>query len=121
MYFVRPNQHDLTQTQIQNWYPKYEMQEEVQYYFAEAGVATPKVNRSQLIQAHIIYKMYFKWGGCPAPMELIVDPCQQDKFPLPSNQQQRHEIQDPQTDKESYLYKWDERRHTITTQAAKKT
>nr|UGV35517.1 MAG: ORF1 [TTV-like mini virus] len=120
MYFVRPNQHDLTPTQIQNWYPKYEMQEEVQYYFAEAGVATPKVNRSQLIQAHIIYKMYFKWGGCPAPMELIVDPCQQDKFPLPSNQQQRHEIQDPETDKESYLYKWDERRHTITTQAAKR-
>nr|UGV42535.1 MAG: ORF1 [TTV-like mini virus] len=119
-YFVRPNDEKLNLRDRLNWYPKTEMQEEVQYFFAESGPYTPKINYSQLIQANMDYNVKVKWGGCPAPMELITDPCLQDKFPIPNYQQQTSKIENPETPKETYLYYWDERRETITDKAAER-
>lgn len=67
-----------------------------------------------------MYTFYFKFGGCPAPMQNIKDPCEQPKFPIPSDQLQTIQVIDPATDKQSMLHDFDERRHTITETAAKR-
>nr|UGV39469.1 MAG: ORF1 [TTV-like mini virus] len=119
-YFWQPNRDTLTQTDRLKWHPKTEMQEEIEFYFAQAGPYAPKINESQCIQANAQYTFYMKWGGCPPPMETIISPCVQDKFPIPDPQLQRLTIQDPNTQKETFLYEWDERRHTITEPCAKR-
>nr|UGV38801.1 MAG: ORF1 [TTV-like mini virus] len=119
-YFVETTGENLTLTDYAKWHPKYEMQTEVEFYFGQSGPFTPKINRSELIQADMNYKFYFKWGGCPAPMENIVSPCDQEKYPVPNNQQQGFEIQDPSTEKEYFLYEWDQRRDQITKTCAKR-
>lgn len=119
-YFVRPDNEKLNDKDRQNWYPKVEMQEEVQYYFAESGPYTPKITRTQSIQANFEYNVKVKWGGCPAPMELMINPCQQEKFPIPNSIYKGNEIQNPETDKKEYLSEWDERQQIITATAAKR-
>lgn len=119
-YFVTKTHEDLTLRDKLKWHPKYEMQEEVEFYFASSGPFAPKINRSESIQANAKYDFYFKWGGCPAPMENIVSPCLQDKFPIPSTELQPYEIQDPKTDKRTLLYEWDERRGHLTKKCIKR-
>lgn len=119
-YFYNVQYDKLNDTDKSIWHPKYEMQTEVEYFIGQTGPGAPKINRSQLIQAHCDYTFYFKWGGCPAPMETIENPCDQEKFPIPSNQQQTIKIQNPATDKTDYLYDWDERRGLITSKCAKR-
>lgn len=96
------------------------MQTEVEFYIGQSGPYTPKINRSELIQADMNYNFYVKWGGCPAPMEQIVSPCDQEKYPEPNNLVQRLQIQDPETEKEYYLYEWDERRKELTKTCTKR-
>nr|UGV37734.1 MAG: ORF1 [TTV-like mini virus] len=121
-YFVYPKEHksDYTETDYAHWHPKYAMQVYALETIAKSGPATPKINTVKQIQAHTFYNFHFKWGGCPAPMELITDPAKQEKFPTPYNQLQGLEIQDPTTPKELYLYTWDERQNQITEPAAKR-
>nr|UGV37359.1 MAG: ORF1 [TTV-like mini virus]UGV39252.1 MAG: ORF1 [TTV-like mini virus] len=119
-YFWDLNQDRLNNTDRLKWHPKTEMQEEIEFYFAQGGPFAPKINTSQSIQANAHYSFYFKWGGCPAPMENITSPALQDKFPVPSNKLQTNEIQDPKTAKQTFLYDWDERRQTITKSCAKR-
>nr|DAL04487.1 MAG TPA: TT viral orf 1 [Anelloviridae sp.] len=119
-YFWQLNRDRLTQTDRLKWHPKSEMQEEIEFYFAQAGPYAPKINESQCIQANAQYTFYMKWGGCPPPMETIISPCVQDKFPIPDPQLQRLKIQDPKTEKQTFLYEWDQRRDTITQPCAKR-
>lgn len=119
-YFWQLNRDRLTQTDRLKWHPKSEMQEEIEFYFAQAGPYAPKINESQCIQANAQYTFYMKWGGCPPPMETIISPCVQDKFPIPDPQLQRLKIQDPKTEKQTFLYEWDQRRDTITEPCAKR-
>lgn len=119
-YFYEPNPEKLTQNDRLKWHPKYEMQTEVEYYFGISGPFTPKTNRSNCLQANSNYSFFFKWGGCPAPMENIVPPCKQDKFPIPDPQYQGLEVQDPKTDKKTFLYSWDERHGYLTKKCAKR-
>lgn len=119
-YFTETEGKDLTLTDYAKWHPKYEMQTECEFFFGQSGPYSPKINRSQLIQADMNYKLYFKWGGCPAPMESIVSPCDQEKYPVPNNFIQGLQIEDPQTPKETYLYEWDERRGQITKTCSKR-
>lgn len=53
-------------------------------------------------------------------MEIIEDPAKQEKFPFPNNIQQTSEIQDPATQKQHYLYYWDQRAHELTGPATKR-
>nr|UGV37214.1 MAG: ORF1 [TTV-like mini virus] len=119
-YFVFPNEGKLTQRDHLKWHPKYEQQEEVENFFAESGPFSPKINRSQSIQANMKYCFYFKWGGCPTQMEDIISPCNQDKFPIPRKGQPGYEIQDPKTSKTHFLYEWDEKDGVITKKCAKR-
>lgn len=120
LYFVNPIKNNLTETENKNWHPQYGFQTESEFYFAQSGPGAPKINYSKCIQATCNYNFKMKWGGCPAPMEIIIDPCQQEKFPVPNSEQQRPEIQDPATSKAHYLYYWDERQGQLTKPAAKR-
>lgn len=119
-YFVFPKETILTERDRLKWHPKYEQQEEVENFFAESGPFSPKIDRSQTIQANMKYTFHFKWGGCPTQMEDIVSPCNQDRFPIPRNQQPGYEIQDPKTSKTHFLYDWDEKQGVITKKCAKR-
>nr|UGV39240.1 MAG: ORF1 [TTV-like mini virus] len=119
-YFVFPDEKKLTERDKLKWHPKYEQQEEVENFFAESGPFSPKIDRSQSIQANMKYTFYFKWGGCPTQMEDIIPPCNQDRFPVPRKEQPGYEIQDPKTSKTHYLYSWDEHDGIISKKCAKR-
>lgn len=84
-----------------------------------SGPATPKTT-SKNIEAHMFYNFHFKWGGCPAPMQDIYDPCSQTKYPIPNTFLQGPEITHPETSKFTEIYDFDERRQTLTKKAAKR-
>nr|UPW35044.1 ORF1 [Torque teno mini virus 18] len=111
---------EFTETDKVNWHPKYAFQTEVENAFAETGPAAPKLNHNKSFEANIKYNVKLKWGGCPAPMETISNPCEQEKYPTPSNINSRLEITNPETEKETFLYRWDERDCFITATAAKR-
>lgn len=119
-YFTEPNQHTLTETDKSNWHPRFQYQKESLNLIATSGPGAPKINKSESIQAHAFYEFLFKWGGCPAPMLNIKDPCEQAKFPTPNLQLQRLQATDPKTDAKTMLHDCDERRQTITKKALKR-
>nr|UGV38197.1 MAG: ORF1 [TTV-like mini virus] len=121
-YFTNPEKYqtEFTETDRKHFYPKYEYQKEQWNYIAQSGPGAPKINKSSSIQGRAHYSFYFKWGGCPAKMEDIKDPCSQSKYPIPNMQLQRSEVEDPKTNKRQYLYEFDERRACITKKAAKR-
>lgn len=119
-YFTTPQKTPLTETDKAHWHPKAEYQQEVMAAFAATGPAAPKINKQNQIQIHCFYDFYFKWGGCPTPMETICNPAEQEKFPTPNNFIQEPTIENPETPKEHYLYKFDERQGFITTTTSKR-
>ncbi len=121
-YFIKQEheQSDLTETEIQNWHPRYDFQRESLFYIAQAGPGTPKIDRTKCIQANCFYSFSLKWGGCPANMETFTNPCEQEKFPIPRNILQPTEVSDPAKSKKSYLYQWDEQQGVITMPTAKR-
>lgn len=119
-YFTTEQKTELTETDKAHWHPKLEYQQEILAKFAETGPATPKLNKQNQIQIQCFYDFYFKWGGCPTPMETVCNPADQEKFPTPNNLIQEPTIEDPETPKEYYTYKFDERQGYITRTAAKR-
>lgn len=119
-YFTHNDGKNLTETDKAHWHPKLEMQLETLAKFAETGPAATKINKQKQIQIHAFYDFYFKWGGCPAPMENICDPAEQEKFPNPNNILKELALQNPETPKEYYIYKFDERDGLLTDTAAKR-
>nr|UGV33989.1 MAG: ORF1 [TTV-like mini virus] len=119
-YFVFPQESELTNTDKAYWHPRFQYQEYTCNLIGCSGPASPKVNKSQSIQVNAKYSFYFKWGGCPAKMQNIKDPCQQPKFPVPSNFLQTIQITDPATDKQTLIYDFDERRELLTDRASKR-
>ena len=120
MYFTHTDGKNLTETDKQHWHPKLAFQTEILSKFAETGPAAPKINKQKQLQVHCFYKFFFKWGGCPAPMETVCDPAEQEKFPTPYNLLQELTIEDPETPKEHHIYKFDERQQMLTAPAAKR-
>lgn len=96
------------------------MQLETLSKFAETGPAATKINKQKQIQIHAFYDFYFKWGGCPAPIENICDPADQEKFPNPNNILKELTLENPETPKEHYIYKFDERDRLLTNAASKR-
>nr|UGV37747.1 MAG: ORF1 [TTV-like mini virus] len=121
-YFYQPHEHkqEYTETDRAHWHPKYGFQIYALESIANSGPLTPKINMTKSIQAHILYNFFFKWGGCPAPMEIIKDPAEQEKYPTPYNELFRPKIESPETPKEHYLYMWDTRGDWLTAPAAKR-
>nr|UGV38432.1 MAG: ORF1 [TTV-like mini virus] len=108
---------DLTETDKAHWHPRYAYQIYATEAIANTGPGTPKLNHVKQMQAHCNYTFHFKWGGCPAPMEIIKDPAKQEKYPTPCNLTGEYEIEDPENSKEHFLYRWDERQGYLTGKA----
>lgn len=118
--FILPNPENLTETDLNYWHPRWAYQKKTANLIGTSGPGTPKLNKAHSIQVNAFYTFYFKFGGCPAPMQNIKDPCEQPKFPVSSDQLQTIQIIDPATDKQSLLHDFDERRHTLTETATKR-
>lgn len=103
----------------QHWYPRFKYQMRSIDDICKSGPGTIKTSTNS-IEAHCSYSFYFKWGGCPKQLENIEDPCNQPKYPIPSNQLQTVEIQDPISSPTKELYQFDFRRHIITASAAER-
>nr|UGV35878.1 MAG: ORF1 [TTV-like mini virus] len=121
-YFTHPPEHstDLTETDKTKWHPRYEYQEYSLEEIAKTGPFTPKIVDTKQIQADCLYNFYFKWGGCPAPMETITNPAEQERYPIPNYFSQGPQTQDPATPKQHYLYDFDEQDELITKKTAKR-
>nr|UGV39315.1 MAG: ORF1 [TTV-like mini virus] len=113
-------QEDLNETQKAHWHPRLAYQEQSIENICLAGPGTPKITTSKSIEAKCLYNFRFKWGGCPAKTQEIKDPTSQPKYPIPNNQRQTTEIEDPNTDKTTYLYDFDWRRDELTGPCAKR-
>lgn len=100
-----------------HWYPKIMYQQQSIDTLCMTTPGACKGTNKKSIQAHCEYKFNFLWGGCPAPMENISNPCSQPKFPVPNNILQRLQVQDPETPPETEIHYFDERHSTITKRA----
>uniref|UniRef100_A0AAU7SSX9 Capsid protein n=1 Tax=Betatorquevirus homini1 TaxID=3048395 RepID=A0AAU7SSX9_9VIRU len=120
-YFAETtHETNLTETDKANWHPKVEMQQYSTQNIALTGPLSPKITTTKSIETHMYYNLFFKWGGCPAPMENITDPAEQETFPTPGNIIQGLEIQDPKTPEQYTIWDWDERRGIITAKGSKR-
>nr|UGV36517.1 MAG: ORF1 [TTV-like mini virus] len=109
------NEH--TQT---TWYPKVAHQLVTIDEICKSGPATAKATNTKSIQAHCQYQFDFKWGGCPAPMVNLTNPCLQPKFPVPDTILQRLQRQNPAYPPELQLHEFDERKETLTKKCIKR-
>jgi len=107
------NQHTLT-----TWYPKCAHQLVTINDICTSGPATPKYDKN--IEAHCSYDFKFKWGGCPAPMTNLTNPCSQTKYPVPNTILQGLQGQNPSTLPQTELHDFDERHEQITKKCLKR-
>lgn len=110
----------LNQGDRENFFPKMGWQLKSLNQIACSGPGVIKLHKDQSCEAHFEYKLFFKFGGCPAPMETICDPIKQDIYPIPDNQSPTTSFQDPTTPISTFLWDFDERRQQITQRAAKR-
>nr|UGV37962.1 MAG: ORF1 [TTV-like mini virus] len=118
--FTNPEPETLTTNDKLHWHPRFQYQTESLNSIAVAGPGSAKINKSSSIQAKALYKFKFQWGGSPAPMHTIKDPCEQTKFPVPNNVLQAVQVQNPNTDPRTQLHDCDERRQQLTRRAVKR-
>nr|UHM26822.1 MAG: ORF1 [Torque teno midi virus] len=113
----------LTLQQKNNWYPTVEKQIQTINGFVESGPFVPKYTNlpSSTWQLTYKYKFFFKWGGTQINDQIVHNPKDQGKYPVPDTILQTAEIADPL--KQSYkamLSAWDFRRGFVTTTALKR-
>nr|UGV38805.1 MAG: ORF1 [TTV-like mini virus] len=111
---------NLTLSMKTNWYPKFLFQQLSIDEIANSGPGTCKAESTRSIQAQLYYKFKFSWGGCPAPMQDLIDPCSQPKWTAPDQLLQSLQIQNPETPPETEIHDFDERRQTLTKKAIKR-
>ena len=105
---------NLTETDKGNWHTKVEMQQQCTQNIAHTGPLSPKITATKTIETHMYYNLLFKWGGGPAPREIITDPAEQETFPTPGNIIQGLKIQDPKPQNQNPIWDWDESQGIIT-------
>lgn len=109
----------ISDSNYRHFYPKLLYQQESVNTICTSGPGTAKLSNKS-IEAKCNYTFYFKFGGCPAKMENIKDPCQQPKYNVPSNLTDSIQINDPGSDPTKLLYSWDERYGFLTKTAQKR-
>lgn len=90
-----------------HWYPKLKFQDQTLEKICMSGPGCPRLNNKEYMQAFVKYKFHFTWGGCPKQLDKACNPCSQPKWTTPDNIPGRLEIQDPNTNPLTELYKWD--------------
>lgn len=103
-----------------HYYPQLNWQRQSEESIGECGPAVCRFDKSKAVQAKMGYQFLFKFGGCPATLEKVYDPCSQPKWPVTSNISEGYEIQNPATDPSIIFNTWDVRRDIITMPAIKR-
>lgn len=100
-----------------HWFPKLKFQDQSLEKICMSGPGCPRLDNKQYMQAFVKYKFHFTWGGCPKRLEKACNPCLQPTWTTPDNIHGRPEIQNPNTNPLTELYKWDWESDFITTEA----
>nr|UGV38669.1 MAG: ORF1 [TTV-like mini virus] len=115
-----PYNTDQTEDQKSHWYPRFMYQQEAIETLVTSGPACAKSIEKMSVEAHMKYRVHFKFGGCPSTLEKIYDPCLQPTWPTPDNVPSGLQIQNPRIDPAIYFHDWDVRRGIITDKAHKR-
>nr|UHK05279.1 MAG: ORF1 [Torque teno midi virus] len=118
-----PFDEQLTLQETQNWYPTVKKQIQTINAIVECGPYVPKLYNlpSSTWQLTYKYHFYFKWGGSYINDQLVHNPQDQGKYPVPNIVIPPVQISDPL--KQTYqtmLRQWDYRRGFITSTALKR-
>nr|UHK04800.1 MAG: ORF1 [Torque teno midi virus] len=118
-----PFEETLTLQETNNWYPTAQKQIQTINAIVECGPYSPKYANlpSSTWQLTYKYTFYFKWGGSQTTDQIVHNPQDQGKYPVPDTVLQTAQIADPL--KQSYkemLSAWDFRRGFITKSALKR-
>nr|UGV37270.1 MAG: ORF1 [TTV-like mini virus] len=103
-----------------SWHPKFKYQKKTINKLCASGPGTYKFSVNEVVQAHLHYSFYFKWGGSPSTLETIANPERQPKYTTPSNITTGLQIEDPRTDPRHLTYNFDYRRYTLTQKATER-
>nr|UHK06354.1 MAG: ORF1 [Torque teno midi virus]UHM27423.1 MAG: ORF1 [Torque teno midi virus] len=121
--FRGPNNTEPTLTAQHYWYPSLKTQLEAINDIVSTGPYIPKYGDivNSTWQCNYNYDFYFKWGGSQQPDATAENPAKKGKYPVPDNQQEGLQIEDPDNQKiQTILRTWDYRRGSITKKALKR-
>lgn len=116
-YKTQESRIKMTNYDQQHWHPRSKNQLKTLNNIALAGQSTPHFDHDTYLQAQMGYHFRFKWGGCPKTLEKPYDPCSQPDWIIPSNFQQGLQIQNPEINPATELYKFDWRRDYVKQKA----
>nr|UHM26143.1 MAG: ORF1 [Torque teno midi virus] len=118
-----PYEETITDTRNKNWYPTTENQQVTIANLVQSGPYIPKYGYQDESTWNLMYKyiFYFKWGGPYTTEDLVQNPKNQGKYPVPDTITQTIQISNPLKQTcETMLRDWDYRRGIITTTALKR-
>nr|UGV34831.1 MAG: ORF1 [TTV-like mini virus] len=115
-----PYEDKFNQQDQNRWYPCFQYQQEINNQICVCGPGTPKIAQGDTVEAKVEYKAYFKWGGEQPDLPLIENPQEKPTYPIPNNELQTTSLQNPTTRPETYLYRFDWRRHMLTKSATER-
>nr|UGV37458.1 MAG: ORF1 [TTV-like mini virus] len=113
----RPLPGDITGSDATNWHPKTSFQYQTCNNICTTGPGTLKLPSNTSAEAHVLFKFYFKLGGCSPPSKSISDPENMPKTTESYNILQPNSLQSPTTPLEKFLYSFDWRRGYLTQKA----
>lgn len=105
----------VTNYEQNHWYPQVRYQLEIYNQIGLTGPGCARPRYDNYLQAQMKYKMKVKWGGCPKTLEKPYDPCSQPTWNIPSNFNERIQIQNPNTAPQTEIQDFDWRRDYIKT------
>uniref|UniRef100_A0AAU7ST52 Capsid protein n=1 Tax=Gammatorquevirus homidi8 TaxID=3048393 RepID=A0AAU7ST52_9VIRU len=118
-----PYEETITDKRKQFWYPVTENQQTSIAALVQCGPYVPKYAYQDRSTWELTYKyiFHFKWGGPYVSEELVQNPKNQGKYPVPDTISQAIQVANPlkQTFK-TMLRDWDYRRGIVTTTALKR-
>lgn len=115
-----PYEDQLNPLDYDRWYPATQYQQNSINTILACGPGTPKITPRNTLEAKLEYVFHLKFGGCPAPMSIVENPSDQQKFPIPNNIYEPNSLQSPAIPITDFLYNFDERQGLLTKKAAKR-
>nr|UHM26242.1 MAG: ORF1 [Torque teno midi virus] len=118
-----PYEETISDTKYKFWYPNTENQVNTIANLVQAGPYVPKYAYQNESTWELTYKyiFHFKWGGPHVTEDLVQNPKNQGKYPVPDTISQAIQVSNPLKQTcETMLRDWDYRRGIITTTALKR-
>nr|UHM26236.1 MAG: ORF1 [Torque teno midi virus] len=118
-----PFEETIPKNKLTFWYPNTENQVNTIANLVQCGPYVPKYAFQDQSTWELTYKyiFYFKWGGPHVTEDLVQNPKDQGKYPVPDTISQAIQVSNPLKQTcETMLRDWDYRRGIITTTALKR-